>query len=64
MAKNETLLAAIEGLSMNEALKLQIELAKAKKYIAPEAKGQTRIVNTKKLESSPEWTLIEQGKKK
>ncbi len=49
MAGDKTLLSQIDNLTQNQALKIQFELAKAKMEIAPEARGQSTITDTKNL---------------
>ena len=49
MAGDKTLLSQIDGLTTNQALKIQIELADVKRQIAPDAKGQSTSTETKIL---------------
>lgn len=61
MAKDKTLLTQVDGLTLNEALKLQIEVAVAKGQIAPQAKGQSVITDTKKLNGKSLKEIAQKG---
>ncbi len=49
MAGDKSLLTQIDGLTTNEALKIAIEIVKAKTDIAPNATAQSTVTETKKL---------------
>ncbi|MBR6144773.1 MAG: hypothetical protein IKQ23_10855 [Treponema sp.] len=61
MAGDKTLLSQIDGLTMNQALKIQIELANAKNEIAPNSKGQSTITDTKNLNGKTLKELAQKG---
>lgn len=61
MPGDKTLLTQIDNLSMNEALKIQIEVKKAKLDIAPKAPAQTTITDTKNLNGKTLKELTQKG---
>ncbi|HBB15011.1 MAG: hypothetical protein J6X11_14740 [Treponema sp.] len=61
MAGDKTLLSQIDGLTTNQALKIQIELADVKRQIAPDAKGQSTITETKNLNGKTLKELAQKG---
>lgn len=61
MATDKTLLTQVDGLTTKQALKLQFEIAAAKRETAPQAKGQSAIIDTKKLNGKTLKEIAEKG---
>ena len=61
MATDKTLLTQVDGLTTKQALELQFKFAVAKRETAPNAKGQSAITKTEKLNGKTLKEIAQKG---